>query len=361
MNNKTIKTDFIKLLKYLILNNFINFLLKCQRYRYETFTQTGRLFTKLNFVGLNLKQMNILILTLIFSSTLLARSVVPDRIITQPLDLYSSRNKTLKNGNQLVRVTKIDKNGDFSASSGTIILTKEKYQNYLNSANAVFEMIPSQFGSNEEKMSRRGTAFSIGNNLVLTNLHVLDTNFENTTDCDDFEIKNYQDEKFQCKKVHYCSAEQDVCLIEMKIKTITKRDCLFCPAVKNQVSLADGPSLKLFSQLLEGSSWDHLSTTAIGNSAGLGIHFSQGRGLFLRKGQFRFYAPITTGNSGGPLLNETGQVIGIIKKQTTITFNTDPNKSYNIATPVGDFVKAVRLNLENYPEVLDKFNSSVVE
>jgi S1-C subfamily serine protease len=287
--------------------------------------------------------------------------VVPERIITPPLDLYSSQNKTLENGDQLIRVTKIDKNGDFSLSGGTTVLTREKYQQYLNSANAVFEMIPSQFGTNEEKMSRRGTAFSIGNNLLLTNLHVLDPNFQNTTECDDFEIKNYEGEKFECKKVHYCDVEQDVCLIEMKNKTKTKRDCLFCRGIKYDASLANGPSLKLSSVLPEMIAWDNTITTAIGNSAGLGIHYSQGRGLFLRAGQLRFYAPITTGNSGGPLLNESGKVIGIVKRQTAITLSSDPNKSYNIANPVGDFIRSVRENLENQPEVLEKFNSSVVE
>jgi len=305
--------------------------------------------------------MKILFFAFLYSGALLARSVVPERIITPPLDLYSPRNKTLENGDQIVQVTKIDKNGEFSSNGGTTILTKEKYQQYLNSANAVFEMIPSQFGSNEEKMSRRGTAFSIGNNLVLTNLHVLDSNFENTTECDDFEIRNYEGETFKCKRVHYCNTEQDVCLIEIKNKIKTKRDCLFCPGVKYEVSLSQGPSLKLFGQLPEGSTWDDTVTTAIGNSAGLGIHYSQGRGLLLRAGQLRFYAPITSGNSGGPLLSENGQVIGIVKRQTAITLNTDPNKSYNIATPVGDFIKAVRQNLSNHTEALDKFNSSVVE
>jgi S1-C subfamily serine protease len=339
----------------------MNFLLSCQSYQYETFTQIGGFFTKSSLRGLGLAHMKLLFMVVLYSSTLLARSVVPERIITPPLDLYSFRNKTLENGDQVVQVTKIDKNGEFSSNGGTTILTKERYQKYLSSANGVAEMIPSQSGSNEEKMYRRGTAFSIGNNLVLTNLHVLDSNFENTSECDDFEIKNFEGETFDCKKVHYCNIEQDVCLIEMKNKIKTKRDCLFCPGVKYEVSLSQSPSLKLFGLLPEGSTWDDTVTTAIGNSAGLGIHYSQGRGLLLRAGQLRFYAPITTGNSGGPLLSENGHVIGIVKRQTAITLSTDPNKSYNIATPVGDFIQAVRQNLANHPEVLDKFNSSVVE
>ena len=59
----------------------------------------------------------------------MARSVVPERIITPPLDLYSSQNKTLDNGDQLIRVTKIDKNGDFSLSGGTTRIMRVKNLN----------------------------------------------------------------------------------------------------------------------------------------------------------------------------------------------------------------------------------------
>lgn len=298
---------------------------------------------------------------LLYSATILSRSVVPDRVILPPLDLYSLRNKTLVNGDKIVKVTTFDKYGKFHQNDGEMRITNELFQKYLSDANAVFEMIPSGFGRDEEKASRRGTAFSIGNNLVITNLHVLDPSFENTTDCDDFEIKDPSGNKFSCKEVLYCNIYQDVCLIEMKTKTKTKRDCFFCSGVKYQISLADGASLKLKSKLSDDELKDDFVTTAIGNSAGFGIHYSKGKGLKLINHQLRFYAPITNGNSGGPLLNEFGKVIGIIKKQTSLEFSSDPNQTYNIATPVNQFIESARDNLKNRPEILEKFNSSVVE
>jgi S1-C subfamily serine protease len=305
--------------------------------------------------------MKILIFTLLYSATILSRSVVPDRVILPPLDLYSPRNKTLENGEKIVKVTTFDKYGKFHQNGGEVRISTEVYQKYLSDADAVFEMIPSHFSRDEEKASRRGTAFSIGNNLVVTNLHVLDPSFENTTDCDDFEIKDPNGNKFSCKEVLFCSVYQDVCLIEMNIRTKTKRDCFFCSGIKYQISLADGASLKLSSKLPDDEKKNDYVTTAIGNSAGFGIHYSKGKGLKLINDQLRFYAPITNGNSGGPLLNEFGQVIGIVKRQTSLELSTDPNLTFNIATPVDQFIEAVREHLKNRPEILEKFNTSVVK
>ena len=297
---------------------------------------------------------------MISSGVLCARSIVPDRIVTNPIDLYNSSNKTLPDGNVEARMITFGKRGEFKRNSGKMILSKAQFESMQNLALSVFEMIPNGKFSHDSNYGRRGTAFSIGENLVLTNQHVLDPNQKNTTSCGDFEVKNEDGNTYSCKKVHYCSIEHDVCLIEMKPLTKTKRDCMFCEGVKYDASLAVGPKLKLkaFYSPLDAATE---VTTAIGNPEGWGIHLSQGRGVAFTKDRLMFYAPITTGNSGGALLNSENLVIGVVKAQTAVLISTNAKKAYNIAAPIDLVIRLVREALRDDPETLGKFNRSVVE
>lgn len=306
--------------------------------------------------------MKIILLLLIFSSFVLGRSVVPERVVTPSLDLYSRSNKTLPDGSIEVRVTTFSKSGEFNQNGSKKILTKEVFDSYKKSSDAVFEMIPNQNYGDEEKKLRRGTAFSIGENLVLTNNHVLDDTFQNTTECSDFQVKDHSGETWECRTVHYCSSEHDVCLIEMKTKIKTKRDCFFCSGTKYEVALANGPALKLKSTFKpDVEKWQETITTAIGNSMGWGIHYSQGKGVSFSKDRLYFWAPISKGNSGGALLNDEGLVIGVVKLETKTLISTDANEAYNIAVPSETVIRLMREALRDNPETLLKFNKSVVE
>lgn len=303
------------------------------------------------------------ILPLVLITTFVhARSVVPERVVTQSLDLYSRSNKTLPDSSVEVRVTTVNKRGDFVQNGSKKILSKEIFESYKKPSDAVFEMIPNQNSGDDERKGRRGTAFSIGENLVLTNNHVLDETFKNTTECSDFEVKDHSGETYDCKTVHYCSPELDVCLIEMQTKIKTKRDCFLCSGTKYEVSLAQGPSLKLkFTFKPEVEKWQETITTAIGNSQGWGIHFSQGKGISFAKDRMYFWAPISKGNSGGALLNDEGLVIGLVKQQSSKLISTDANEVYNVALPSETVIRVVREALRDNPETLLKFNKSVVE
>jgi S1-C subfamily serine protease len=148
----------------------------------------------------------------------------------------------------------------------------------------------------------------------------------------------------------------------MRTKTKTKRDCFFCSGTKYEVSLAQGPSLKLKEKFRPaGSLWQETVTTAIGNSQGYGIHYSQGKGVTLIKDRVYFWAPITKGNSGGALLNDEGHVIGVVKLQSQKLISSDANEVYNIAAPSETVIRLVREALRDDPETLLKFNKSVVE
>lgn len=309
----------------------------------------------------------ILALILIANISYSQASVVPERVITPPLDLYA-KPKKLVDGSIEVRVTKVSKRGEFVQNGYKKILSPDEYLSYKKSADAVFRMIPKQNSNQNAPIVEeitQGTAFHIGSNLVLTNQHVLDPKRENVSECRDFQIKDLNDEAFDCKKVHFCNKKHDVCLIE--VETIIKRkkgDCFLCLGPKYEVSIAQGPSLKLKSSYAPSpEKWSTEVTTAIGNSAGFGIHYSQGLGASFNKslGLTYFYAPITSGNSGGPLLNQEGDVIGLIKQQSNNRISSNPDEAYNAALSIELMITLIREGLRDDPETLLKFNTSVIE
>lgn len=291
-----------------------------------------------------------------------ARSVVPERIVTPPLELFSKFIKELPGGDMLVPVTTFSERGEFIRHGSKKRLSKLTSESFLTPSRAVVEMVPDQWSADSERKHRRGTAFHIGHNLLLTNSHVLDETFQNTTECADFQVKDHAGETYGCKTVHLCHPGHDVCLIEMAPKTKTKRSCLFCPGVKTELALAQGPALKLKASYRPSSEdWRTELLTAIGNSEGWGIHFSQGLGVSLTKDRTFFWAPITKGNSGGALLSSDGLVVGVVKLQTQSLLSSDPEEAYNVAAPSDLVIKLVREKLKDDPETLRKFNQAVIE
>lgn len=306
--------------------------------------------------------MKLLILLTLITTLVQARSVVPERVVTPPLDLFNKSNKVMPNGDVEVKVTTWSKRGEFIHRGGKKLISKNEFEAMKKTASAVLEMVPDQRSNDDERKHRRGTAFNIGENLVLTNNHVLDETFQNQKDCSDFQLLDSNGNTFDCKAVHYCSAQHDVCLIEMAPLIKTKRDCFLCAGTKYEVSLSQNHSLKLkatYSPDYQQS--QEAVLTAIGNSAGYGIHYSQGRGTTVTKDKTYFYAPITKGNSGGALLNDQGLVIGVVKLQSSVHISSDPNAAFNIAAPTELVIKLIRESLVNDPETLEKFNLSVVQ
>ncbi len=72
-------------------------------------------------------------------------------------------------------------------------------------------------------------------------------------------------------------------------------------------------------------------TSAVGNSRGFGLHFSQGKGLEKYSNLILFYAPVWGGNSGGSLFDENGEVIGVVRAQSKKLISEE---SYNVAVPM---------------------------
>lgn len=238
--------------------------------------------------------MKLLILLAFITTFAEARSIVPDRVVTPPLDLFNRRNKVFPNGDVEVSVTTWSKRGKFIHHGGKKVIQKNEFQLMKSTASAVLEMIPANGPNEEERKYRHGTAFSIGENLVLTNNHVLEESFRNHKECSDFQLLDSKGNTFDCKTVHFCSAELDVCLIEMFPLIKTRRDCFLCARTKYEVSLSQGPSLKLkLTFAVDYGQSQKTILTAIGNTGGYGIHYSQGRGTTVTKEKIYFYAPIT--------------------------------------------------------------------
>lgn len=301
--------------------------------------------------------MKLFIAFLVISSSVWSRSVIPEQVVLNPLNIYHKKNKVLEDGSVEVHAVDFSRRGSFLYNKKKVLISKEKFDEYVRVANAVQQMIPDEWSRTEES-SRRGTAFHIGHNLVLTNAHVLDPTFTNTTHCSDFRLTDFQNNSYSCKNVLYCNAEHDVCLIEMNTTEKAEKGT----GTKKTFSLAQGPALKLkLNYRSEIMDINEEVLTAIGNSGGQGTHYSQGKGVRTLSARTYFYAPITQGNSGGPLLNKRNEVVGIVKLQSKNLIGNDNSKVYNIALPSDYAVELIRKALENDQGMLRKFNQAVIE
>lgn len=213
-------------------------------------------------------------------------------------------------------------------------------------------------------MDLHGSSFSIGGNLILTNHHVISPNRDKDVECGSFELKtNDKDyETFKCKEVLFCETDRDFCLVEMK----PNKKKIKIDGIKKEVEshLSRIPSLKLDASyaLNVGPNYSDKTFTSIGNSKGFGIHYGEGKILLKHQSDYYLYAPVTGGNSGGPLLNDKGHVIGIIKLQSQEFYGEDYTGTiiYNKAVPIKEVVETLRQKLQNRPEVLAKINKALL-
>lgn len=199
-------------------------------------------------------------------------------------------------------------------------------------AESVFEASPG------DRSSGFGSAVHAGDNLILTNQHVLSVSRKNTTKCRRFSIRlnpSQNNKRLRCEKVHFCNKDLDYCLIEMQDhkrgQSLFKQQAPFFNTHvdygKKEVSIA------------------------LGNPQGFGIHASSGYGMIKRGPDIIFHATVFGGNSGGALYNAHGEVIGIVRAQSKVLYSDD---SYNVAVSIKAIKDDLEKNLGKDSELLKK-------
>jgi S1-C subfamily serine protease len=154
------------------------------------------------------------------------------------------------------------------------------------------EIAVSVFEATTGTGTAKGTAFLVGKNLVLTNKHVLASDSE----CRKFGINlNHVEEFVGCKEVLHCSNKHDFCLIKLnEMKNGKEVGEEVAPLeLSNQAPLRNDMGL------------------VVGNSYGVGIHAASYTGLRDMNDNWGHFCRVFSGNSGSPLLNVEGKVLGI--------------------------------------------------
>lgn len=297
-----------------------------------------------------MKTHRLLPLLLLALQTTASASIVPEKSIYSFLDIFHKKNQILGNGTAEVFQTPYTSAGDLRPNKKIrILMSQSDYERLREQALSVLEAIPGI--DRKTDMVYAGTAFHIGDSLILTNNHVLSRDFSNGSRCASLRIKDHKGKTFSCKKVHYCHPGEDICLIELAARTTgflinTGKD-----------TFDTRPSLKLLNRRPLDS--DHSLITAIGNSQGHGIHVSVATGLKNRGEGLNFFAAIRDGNSGGPVLNESGEVIGIARTESR---NIKVGKhAYNNAVSTERVIALIRGALIDDQETLERFNRAVIE
>ncbi|MGY8689899.1 MAG: trypsin-like peptidase domain-containing protein, partial [Verrucomicrobiales bacterium] len=142
---------------------------------------------------------------------------------------------------------------------------------------------------------REGSGFFVGEHLIATNLHVIG-------DARSIKVVSSEDKEFTVEAVHASDRKLDLAILRVKEKA------------SHVLTLGDSSELP-----------DGQSVVAMGNPQG--FRFSVVEGVISARREMDGLAmiqlaiPIEPGNSGGPLLDRQGQVIGIPSLKSMLTDN----------------------------------------
>ncbi|MCI5138567.1 MAG: serine protease, partial [Candidatus Electrothrix sp. AR1] len=162
-----------------------------------------------------------------------------------------------------------------------------------------------------EKYHSIGTAFFINKKKLMTAEHVFNLSYFSLRK--DFFIRDMEGKVYPVNKVYKCSNRRDMMVFDLKkypekITTLT---------FNRKVEIGD-------------------TVFSAGNALGEGISYRAGQvASFTPERAYgdweniRFSSPASPGNSGGPLLNTEGEVVGLIVRK-------NQSENYNIAVPISE-------------------------
>jgi hypothetical protein len=162
-----------------------------------------------------------------------------------------------------------------------------------------------------EKYHSIGTAFFINKKQLMTAEHVF--NFTSFSLYKDFFIRDTEGKVYPVNKVYRCSNRRDMMVFDLK-KYPEKITAL---TFNRKVEIGD-------------------TVFSAGNAMGEGISYRAGQAASFTPERaygdwenIRFSSPASPGNSGGPLLNTAGEVVGLIVRK-------NESENYNIAVPISE-------------------------
>ncbi len=165
------------------------------------------------------------------------------------------------------------------------------------------------FKERNEKYFSIGTAFFINDKEVMTAAHVL--NLEYFSLLKDFYIRDSNGHTYKIGQIKKFSSIRDMIIFELE----NYPEIILGLDVSQDVEIGD-------------------TVFSVGNAQGEGISFRAGQvASFTSEPEFgkwkdiRFTSPASPGNSGGPLLDVDGKVVGLIIKKNV-------SENYNVAVPI---------------------------